>query len=631
MQEVLETIRNLKSLQGDPMSPTVHGLLELLRESISARLKAASQADATFFRGVVQALVGLPENIAPEICVELILDVAQYFYFAGLPFDAIEPLRKAEILAIASNQLALVHRAANTLGVIYADTGNLAKAIEKYSQALEIAQQLHDIAAETKTWSNLGVALYYCGDYENSVACYRRVIEMAQDDPLLKAHKITALSNIALSSLHSEDYSRGLRAARRALAEVDEPQTAAQMVSRVLLEKNTARLLIETKEEGDIEEAKLHVDKAKHYAALSKSPRAELEASIAEGLYLVHNGIYDLGLSRLTGALEKARFVKSALRDVLVALVRAYELMGQPDRALIYLRELMEHTKKFQQDNTLRYLRLQLTKSDSDAHDDERPTKTLMRHEEALRGKVAEQELFKARTEILERLAVTAELRDDSTGEHSYRVGKLASLLAAEYNCDEDTIFMIDLAGRLHDIGKVGVPDAILLKPAKLNAAEQAIMRTHTVVGAELLSKSNIPQMQMAEEIARAHHEWWDGSGYPGILSGTGIPLAARITALADVYDALTHKRPYKLAWPIDAAIDQIAALKGRQFDPELTDLFLVLITRLRREQKNLDLFLGQAARESPFLQARAKINDALKRGHDGGSGSSNSRLDTQR
>lgn len=630
MQELLETIRNLKSLRGDPMSPTVHGQLELLRESISARLKAASQADATFFRGVVQALVELPEDIAPEIRVELILDVAQYFYFAGLPFDAIEPLIKAETLASASSQLKLAHRAANTLGVIYADTGNVAKAIEKYSQALDIAQKLGDIVAEVKTWVNLGVALYYCAEYESAVACYRRAVEMAQDNPLLKQVKVSALSNIALSSLHSEDYSRGLRAARRALAEVDEPQTAAQMFSRVLLEKNTARLLIETKEEGDIEEAKLHVEKAKQYAALSKSPRAELEASIAEGLFLVHRGANDLGLSRLTGALEKARFLRASLRDALIALVKAYEFVGQPDRALVYLRELMEHTKKFQQDNTLRYLRLQLNMAESDMQD-EKTTKTLVRREEALRGKVAEQELFKARTEILERLAVTAELRDDSTGEHSYRVGKLASLLAVEYSCDEDTIFMIDLAGRLHDIGKVGVPDAILLKPAKLNAVEQQIMRTHTVVGAELLSKSNIPQMQMAEEIARSHHEWWDGNGYPGTFSGTGIPLAARITALADVFDALTHKRPYKLAWPIDAAIDEIASLKGRQFDPELTDLFLVMITRLRREHKILDVFLGQAARESPFLQARAKINDALNQGPVGGGAGSNTRRDMQR
>ena len=190
---------------------------------------------------------------------------------------------------------------------------------------------------------------------------------------------------------------------------------------------------------------------------------------------------------------------------------------------------------------------------------------------------------------------------------------------------------MVELAARLHDIGKIGVPDAILLKPDKLNEAEQQIMRTHTTVGAELLSKSNIPHMQMAEEIARHHHEWWDGTGYPGNVSGSAIPLAARITALADVFDALTHKRPYKIAWPIDAALDEIAILKGRQFDPQLTDFFIVLIARLRQDYIDLDAYLGQAAHRSPFLQARTRIWNVLHRSHDRGGEGSDGRLDLHR
>ena len=628
MQALLESIRKLELLGTDAQARELHERYLLLRETIAARLKGASPSEADFFRAVVQALAQAPLHVAPEIRAEIILDIAQYFYCCSLPFEAIEPLEKAEKLASASNQLSLVHRAANGLGIVYADTGNLAKAIEKYSQALDAAQKLGDEVAEAKTWGNLGGALYYCADNENAVACYRRVIDMAQDDPLLKTCKIAALGNIVLSSLHTEDFSRGLRAARRALAEVDEPKDAEPLHLRVLLERNTARLLIEM---GKIEEAKQHVDAAKHYAALARSPRTELEALIAEGLYLVHSGAYDPGLSRLTQALEMARALHSPLRDALFALVKAYEYIGQPERALTYLQELLEHTKNLQQDNTLRHMKVHLKSLEPDDQNDEKPTQLLKRHEQALRGKIAEQALFKNQTETLERLAVTAELRDDTSGLHSYRVGKLASLLAAELNCDDDMIFMIDLAGRLHDIGKISVPDAILLKPAKLNASERAIMRTHTTVGAELLSKSNIPQMQMAEEIARSHHEWWDGNGYPGSFSGAGIPLAARITALADVFDSLTHKRPYKEAWPIDAVIDEIASLKGQQFDPDLTGRFLALITRLRREHEDLDAFLGKAAQDSPFLQARSRIKYALNRGHVSDNTDRNSRLDLQR
>jgi len=319
------------------------------------------------------------------------------------------------------------------------------------------------------------------------------------------------------------------------------------------------------------------------------------------------------------------------LRDTLAALVKAYEIIGQPQRALVYLREMMEALRQTQQENALKHVNLHLEQL-GQTFVAEAPIATrLQRQEAALQGKVAEQELFKSRIEMLERLAVTAELRDDSTGEHSYRVGKLAALLAQEFGCDEDACFMIELAARLHDIGKIGVPDAILLKPDKLNDAETQIMRTHTTVGAELLSKSNIPHMQMAEEIARHHHEWWDGGGYPGNLSGSGIPLAARITALADVFDALTHKRPYKVAWPIDAALDEIARLKGRQFEPQLTDLFVVLVGRLRHDHIDLDSYLGQAASNSSFLQARTRIWNALHRSPDGEGSGSGSRLDLQR
>ena len=166
MQALLESIRKLELLNADPQSAELRERFLLLRETIAARLKGASQAEAAFFRLVVQALTQSPPHVVPDIRAEIILDIAQYFYFSGLPFEAIEPLKKAEMLAGASNQLALVHRAANTLGVIYADTGNLAKAIEKHSQALDAAQKLGDDVAQAKTWGNIGAALHYCARSE---------------------------------------------------------------------------------------------------------------------------------------------------------------------------------------------------------------------------------------------------------------------------------------------------------------------------------------------------------------------------------------------------------------------------------------------------------------------------------
>jgi putative two-component system response regulator len=234
-----------------------------------------------------------------------------------------------------------------------------------------------------------------------------------------------------------------------------------------------------------------------------------------------------------------------------------------------------------------------------------------------LRVQLGERELMKSRIAMLEQQSVAAELHDDTTGEHCYRVGRLASILAKDYGLEDDVCFMIDLAARMHDIGKLAVPDSILLKPGRLTDGEREIMQQHTTAGADLLAKSNIPQMHVAEEIALHHHEWWNGKGYPHRLGGTGIPIAARITAIVDVFDALTHVRPYKPAWPVSQAMHEIRTLRGVQFDPDVTDLFMQLIPRLQREVGDLDEYLGAEARNSPFIQARAKIARALK-GEDG-------------
>lgn len=218
---------------------------------------------------------------------------------------------------------------------------------------------------------------------------------------------------------------------------------------------------------------------------------------------------------------------------------------------------------------------------------------------------------------MLERMAVAADIREDISGEHGYRVGRLSALLAREIGWDRDACNALDIAARLHDIGKIGIPEKILLDEKTLRQAEKHFIASHTLVGAEILAKSDIPQVRIAEEIARCHHEWWDGSGYPRQLKETVIPKSARMVALADVFDAMTHGRPYAKALPVEEALNLIASLRGRQFDPELTDHFLALVRRLLAENDDLDAYLGKAARNSPFLKARARIKELLAQGRD--------------
>jgi PAS domain S-box-containing protein len=185
--------------------------------------------------------------------------------------------------------------------------------------------------------------------------------------------------------------------------------------------------------------------------------------------------------------------------------------------------------------------------------------------------------LRRAQEETIDRLARAGEFRDDDTGLHTRRVGRTAALLARELGLPTAEALRVGQAAVLHDVGKVGIPDAILLKPGRLTDEELAHVRQHTAHGAAILGGSEHDLLQLAEVIAVSHHERWDGTGYPTGLAGEAIPLVGRIVAVADVLDALTHARPYKAAWPLERALAEIEAQAGRQFDPRVVVALLRL------------------------------------------------------
>jgi putative two-component system response regulator len=197
----------------------------------------------------------------------------------------------------------------------------------------------------------------------------------------------------------------------------------------------------------------------------------------------------------------------------------------------------------------------------------------------ALEDAVADRtaELEQARLEILARLALAAEYRDDATQQHAWRIGCTSALLASRLDLPDAAIELIQRAAPLHDVGKIGIPDSVLLKAGALTVPERERIQEHTTIGAEILSGSKTPVLRMAEEIALTHHERWNGDGYPRHLQGEEIPLAGQIVAVADVFDALTHERPYKPAWPVNRAVDEICQQAGEHFDPRVVEAFSTL------------------------------------------------------
>ena len=189
-------------------------------------------------------------------------------------------------------------------------------------------------------------------------------------------------------------------------------------------------------------------------------------------------------------------------------------------------------------------------------------------------------ELEQAQFEILQRLAAAAEFRDDDTGHHTQRVGRLAALLAQEVGLGVDHVDLIRRAAPLHDVGKIGIPDSILLKRGRLTGTERKVMETHTTIGAAMLAGGRSTLVQIAETIARSHHERWNGKGYPHGIAGEEIAIEARVVAVADFLDALTHDRPYRKAWSIEKTVATIVAERGQHFDPQLVDALLALQRR---------------------------------------------------
>jgi putative two-component system response regulator len=346
-------------------------------------------------------------------------------------------------------------------------------------------------------------------------------------------------------------------------------------------------------------------------AARSGAVRAKISAATVSGLVDVYRGNIDLGVSRIVNVRDQSKILAHAYQEALRASVAAYEKAGQPDRALSMNRELMMHVRNLHREAIMQQQQQHLQRlglPDSDTAS----LRAIEDKDEALKRKL--EDAAAKQGEFLEHMALTVELREEESGEHAFRVAMWSHLLALEHGIETSDAERIELAARLHDIGKVVIPDSVIRKRTALSQGERQLVETHAATGADFLVRAKVPYAALAEEIARHHHECWSGEGYPDGISGDAIPLAARIVGLCDAFDSLVHHRPWRPAWRIEEALGHLVRESGRQFDPKLVEQFIPLVRRTYAKHADVDAYLAQSAQQTPLWTMRRSLVERLSR-----------------
>lgn len=524
-----------------------------------------------------QAFSPLIQRIASAEASDLHLDATLAFcrrmYGFGRSFDALPFARAAYSGAsVYSQNDTLIRRAATASGLLEADTSDIASAIEHHAIALRMATDKGLDEEMSRCWVNIGAAIAMVGDHDLSAKCYLRSNDLVANKKEAIFSRHGAYINLSNCYYNLGRFEEGLEMAQLGLREQTPLLVAQDVLSAILLRRNFVKLLIAQNKYID---AKNHVLEALRLADSVCSMRAKIAAYTTQATFEIAEGNLDVGLTRLESALSVSRTVPAALRDTILCMVRGDEQAGNPERALVRLKELYDQAYRAGVGHARNHILLAefaraagLPKS-----------AYLMDTQDRLRTSLGRPNAPEE-WEAYERLAIGSSLRADSTSCHGLRVGELAKMLALACGNNPIEALEIGLAARIHDIGLMTFPGEHSRHPDVNDPHHELLMRQHCEAGADILFEETHTRIVMARDMARYHHAHWDGSGYPTGVARQAIPFCARVCAVADTYDHLVSAVTLNSTssgtseQQISAVREQMRAMAGNELDPSLVESF---------------------------------------------------------
>ena len=572
-------------------------IFDMLEEAETSLLR---QHEPESYRSFTALLDRLRSPLTPEEATpasDSALRLCQKLYANGRSFDALPFALAISSQAGFHEDTVMQRRAATACGLLLADTSDFAGAVECHTQALRIAAAAEDVVETSRVWNNIGVAFMPTGHFRLAAECLRRSLAQIENVSGAAVSRCGVQGNLAHCYFHLKEIDAGLESASQASKELTPGFIEIDPYSVILLKRNFVRLLVA---KGRFADAESQVAEAEMLARKAGTPRASIAAAIARATYEMARGETDVGLTRLSRALTESRIVPATLLDTLLCIIRAQASSGNPEHALARMHELSDLV--YQSAVQKARAHIELCGLDYGSLESAPDLNSKLQLAENMSGPSAPPEWA-----LLTRLAVGAALREDSTGWHGMRVGVLTRMLAVARGFSSIEALEIGFAAQLHDIGMLGVPEGSMIGHQIAENIDAKKIQTHCDAGADILSDDRHPRILMARDIAKYHHAWWDGSGYPSHVSGKSIPVTARMCAVADVFDTAMSAGPNPSGVALTEALNELRDLAGTQLDPELVNCFDTLV---RREMANE----GIDTLDASGLEGFKQLIDALSK-----------------